>query len=147
VSDVPNWVKGGYIVLAPLSFIVFAVVQYFQGSLWGAGIMVGTTLLTLPNVHRFYKEIQMGQQIDDERFTQVMRKAGFTAFFATLLTAILVGGAAKIGRIGAEPGFLTVYGSLITLLFGATIFAMAQIWYNHVGAQRNIKEVMFGDEE
>ena len=133
--------------MAPLSFIVFSVVQYLQGSLWGAGIMVGTAILTLPNVHRFYKEIQMGQDIDDERFKRVIRKAGLTAFFATLLTAILVGGAAKIGRIGAEPGFFTVYGNLITLLVGATIFAVAQVWYNRVGTQRNIKEILLGDEE
>ncbi|MFB6158964.1 MAG: hypothetical protein ABEJ95_04900 [Candidatus Nanohalobium sp.] len=147
MSDVPDSVKWGYIVLAPLIFILLAFVQFSQGYPRGAAIMVIVAVLTLPNVHRFWKEIQMGQEINDERSTQVGRKSGFIAFFATLLTAILVGGAAKISRIVSEPGFLTFYDDLIIAPVGATIFAVAQIWYNHFGTQRNIKEIILGDEE
>jgi len=63
------------------------------------------------------------------------------------MTAITVGGIAKINRIGTEPGFLTLNVDLVIALVGATIFSVAQIWYNHVGTQRNIKEILFGDEE
>jgi hypothetical protein len=147
MSDVPDSVKWGYIVLAPLVSIFLAYVQFSQGLPRGAAIMVILFVLTFPNVHRFYKEIQMGQQIDDERFTQVVRKSGMISFFATLMTAIIVGGIAKINRIGTEPGFLTLNVDLVIALVGATIFSVAQIWYNHVGTQRNIKEILLGDEE
>jgi len=147
VSDVSDSVKWGYIVLAPLILMLLAFVQFSQGFPRGAAIMVIVAVLTLPNVHRFYKEIQMGQQIDDERFTRVVRKAGMISFFATLMTAMIVGGIAKINRIGTEPGFLTINDDLIIALVGATVFAAAQIWYNHVGTQRNIKEILLGDEE
>ena len=109
--------------------------------------MVLLIILALPNVHRFWKEIQMDQKIDDERFTQVVRKAGMISFFATLMTAILVGGIANINRIGSDPGWLTYNDDLITALVGATVFAAAQIWYNHVGTQRNIREVILGDQK
>jgi len=147
VSDVSDSFKWGYIVLAPLIFIFLAYVQFSQGFPRGAAIMVILVILTFPNVHRFYKEIQMGQQIDDERFTQAVRKSGMISFFATLMTAIIVGGIAKINRIGTEPGFLTINDDLIIVLVGATFFAAAQAWYSHVGIQRNIKEILFGDEE
>ena len=147
MSDVPDSFKWGYIVLAPLIFIFLAYVQLSQGFPRGAAIMVIVAVLTLPNVHRFWKEIQMSQQIDDERFTQVVRKSGMISFFATLMTAMIVGGIAKINRIGTEPGFLTLNVDLLIALVGATIFSVAQIWYNHVGTQRNIKEILFGDEE
>ena len=147
MSDVPDSFKWGYIVLAPLIFIFLAYVQLSQGFPRGAAIMVIVAVLTLPNVHRLWKEVQMGQQIDDERFTRVVRKAGMISFFATLMTAIIVGGIAKINRIGSEPGFLTINDDLVIVLVGATVFAAAQIWYNYVGTQRNIKEILFGDEE
>jgi hypothetical protein len=69
------------------------------------------------------------------------------SFFATLMTAIILGGIAKINRIGTEPGFLTIKDDLVIVLVGATFFAPAQTWYNHVGTQRNIKEILLGDEE
>ena len=147
MSDVSDSIKWGYIVLAPLVSIFLAYVQFSQGLPRGAAIMVILFVLTFPNVHRFYKEIQMGQQIDDERFTRVVRKSGMISFFATLMTAMIVGRIAKINRIGTEPGFLTINDDLIIVLVGATVFAAAQAWYNHVGTRRNIKEVMFGDEE
>ena len=147
MSDVPDSVKWGYIVLAPLVSIFLAYIQFSQGLPRGAIIMLILFVLTFPNIHRFYREIQMGQQIDDERFTQVVRKSGMISFFATLMTAMIVGGIAKINRIGTEPGFLTLIVDLLIALVGATIFSVAQIWYNHVGTQRNIKEILFGDEE
>lgn len=147
MSDVPDSFRWGYIILAPLIFISLAIVQFSQGFTRGAAIMVMVAVLILPNVHRFYKEIQRGQEIDDERFTQVVRKAGMISFFATLMTAIIVGGVAKINRIGTEPGFLTINDDLVIVLVGATFFAAAQIWYNRVGTQRNIKEILFGDKE
>jgi hypothetical protein len=146
VSDVSDSVKWGYIVLAPLVSIVLAYVQFSQGFPRGAIIMLILFVLTFPNIHRFYREIQMGQQIDDERFTQVVRKSGMISFFATLMTSIIIGGIAKINRIGTEPGFLTFNVDLIIALVGATVFAAAQIWYNHIGTQRNIKEIILGDE-
>lgn len=147
MSDVSDSVKWGYILLAPSIFMVLAYVQFSQGFPRGAAIMVILVILTLPNVHRFWKEIQMGQQIDDERFTRVVRKSGMISFFATLMTAMIVGGIAKINRIGTEPGFLTINDDLIIVLAGSIVFAAAQVWYNRVGTQRNIKEILFGDEE
>ncbi len=147
MSDVSDSVKWGYIVLAPLISIVLAYVQFSQGFPRGAIIMLILFVLTLPNIHRFYREIQMGQQIDDERFTQVIRKSGMVSFFATLMTAIILGGIAKLSRIGTEPGFLSLNVDLVIALVGATIFAVTQLWYNHVGTRRSIKEVVFGDEE
>ncbi|MFB6245707.1 MAG: hypothetical protein ABEJ03_05175, partial [Candidatus Nanohaloarchaea archaeon] len=129
MSEFPDSFRWGYIVLAPVIFVALALVQFSQGYPRGAAIMVIVAVLTLPNVHRFWKEIQMGQEINDERFTQVGRKSGFIAFFATLLTAILVGGAAAVNRVGGEPGFLTFYDDLIIALVGAAVFAAAQIWY------------------
>jgi len=146
VSDVPDSFRWSYIILAPLAFIALALVQFSQGYFRGAVVMIITALLTLPNVHKFWKEIQMGQEIDDERFNQVVRKSGLIAFFATMLTAIIVGGMAAVNRVGSEPGFLTIYDDLITALVGATVFAGAQVWYNHVGTQRNIKEMILGDK-
>jgi len=146
VSDVPDSFRWSYIILAPLAFIALALVQFSQGYFRGAVVMIITALLTLPNVHKFWKEIQMGQEIDDERFNQVVRKSGLIAFFATMLTAIIVGGMAAVNRVGSEPGFLTIYDDLITALVGATVFAGAQVWYNHVGTQRNIKEIILGDK-
>ena len=146
MSDVPDSVRWSYIILAPLAFIALALVQFSQGYFRGAAVMIITALLTLPNVHKFWKEIQMGQEIDDERFTQVVRKSGLIAFFATMLTAIIVGGMAAVNRVGSEPGFLTIYDDLITALVGATVFTGAQVWYNHVGTQRNIKEIILGDK-
>lgn len=146
MSDVPDSFRWSYIILAPLAFIALALVQFSQGYFRGAVVMIITALLTLPNVHKFWKEIQMGQEIDDERFNQVVRKSGLIAFFATMLTAIIVGGMAAVNRVGSEPGFLTIYDDLITALVGATVFAGAQVWYNHVGTQRNIKEMILGDK-
>lgn len=145
MSDVSDQVKWGYIIFAPLIFILLALVQFSQGYPRGAAIMVYAGLMTLPNVHRFWKEIQMGQEIDDERFTQVVRKAGLIAFFATILTAILIGGIAAVNRVGSGPGFLTFHDDLITALVGGTVFAVAQVWYNRVGTQRNIREIILGD--
>jgi len=147
VSDVSDSVKWGYIVLAPIVSIFLAYVQFSQGLTRGAIIMLILFVLTFPNIHRFWKELQMGQEIDDERFMQVVRKAGMISFFATLMAAILVGGLAKINRIGSDPGLLTYNDDLITALVGATVFAVAQIWYNHVGTQRNIREVILGDQK
>lgn len=147
MSDVPDWVRWSYILLAPLVFLGLAVIQFLENSPRASAVMVITCLLTLPNIHRFWKEIQMGQEIDDERFTQVVRKAGLIAFFTTMLTTIIVGGIAAVNRIGSKPGFFTIYDDLITALVGATVFTGAQVWYNHVGTQRNLTKILLGDKD
>ena len=146
MSDVPDSVRWGYIILVPVVFGALALVQFLQGYPRGAAVAVLMVVLAIPNIHRFWKEIQMEQEINDERFTRVARKSGFTAFLATLLTAVLVGGAAAVNRVGSKPGLLTIYDDLIIALVGAAVFATAQIWYNHIGTQRNIKEIILGDE-
>ncbi|EGQ43580.1 MAG: hypothetical protein J07AB43_15710 [Candidatus Nanosalina sp. J07AB43] len=110
-------------------------------------MMATIGVYALPVVYRFWRELRMDQEIEDERFMQVGKKAGSVSFAVTSVAAIVTGGVGRILRTGNEAysEFITTYDTAIVALIGAVSFTLLSIFYDNVGVDRKLTDIITGD--
>ncbi len=142
-----RWIRFAYILGAPVILTIVTLSQYSQGNTWSTLMTATTGVYTLPLVYRFWRELRMDQEIEDERFIQVGKKAGSISFVAVSISAIVTGGIGAILRTGNEAysGFVTTYDTAIVALVGAISFTALSIFYDQVGVEKKITDLLKGD--